>query len=216
VGPVDLFQLTRQILDSFHPAAEAKEITLESSEPKIVMKGGPTRLKQVIWNLISNALKSAIRGRRWPGGGYRRADVRDPFDSERAPIAIDDARLETQRNHLSASSDDVEVVHRDRGIFKGLSGDHGAGHFQLIGNNDIADVHPDDAPGAVSRHPLTFLVERCEVACKIVRVNRGARIAVRDIRFVCHVDSPAKSLAQHAFSRRQAVIISSYSIASVN
>ena len=57
--PIDAVEIVTQAVASHRPAAEARRIalTLEvGPQPKIVL-GDPTRLQQVLWNLLSNALK---------------------------------------------------------------------------------------------------------------------------------------------------------------
>ncbi|HET7201840.1 MAG TPA: ATP-binding protein [Steroidobacteraceae bacterium] len=57
--PVDAAELVTQAVASHRPAADARRITLTldvGPQPKIVL-GDPTRLQQVLWNLLSNALK---------------------------------------------------------------------------------------------------------------------------------------------------------------
>jgi PAS domain S-box-containing protein len=57
--PIDAVEIVTQAVASHRPAAEARRISLElevGPQPKIVL-GDPTRLQQVLWNLLSNALK---------------------------------------------------------------------------------------------------------------------------------------------------------------
>lgn len=51
-------------LETVHPAAEAKGITLEvkSLSPVSHISGDPNRLQQVVWNLLSNAIKFTPNG----------------------------------------------------------------------------------------------------------------------------------------------------------
>ena len=62
--PLDMVELLGQAVASHRPAAEARRLRLEldiGSEPMIV-DGDPTRLQQVLWNLLANAVKFAQEG----------------------------------------------------------------------------------------------------------------------------------------------------------
>jgi signal transduction histidine kinase len=65
VRDVDLVSLARAAVETLHPAAEAKQIRVETDIPpgSFVVRGDPDRLQQVMWNLLSNAIKFT------PGGG---------------------------------------------------------------------------------------------------------------------------------------------------
>jgi PAS domain S-box-containing protein len=61
--PVDIMNSVESALESVHPAAEAKQITIDvQREPyATVVTGDADRLQQVLWNLLSNAVKFTPR-----------------------------------------------------------------------------------------------------------------------------------------------------------
>ncbi len=62
--PVDLVPLVQAAIDVIRPAADAKEIRIEThvDSPSLSVNGDAERLQQVAWNLLSNAVKFSTPG----------------------------------------------------------------------------------------------------------------------------------------------------------
>jgi CheY-like chemotaxis protein len=104
VGEVDLEALLQDVVASQTLAAGAKSISLESgiASPVPRIKGDADRLRQVLWNLVSNAIKfTAPRGKirvlAYPEPGRVRLEVGDTgkgIDSEFLPYVFERFRQE--------------------------------------------------------------------------------------------------------------------------
>ncbi|HKO56947.1 MAG TPA: GAF domain-containing protein [Thermoanaerobaculia bacterium] len=71
IAPLNLRSLVREVLDSVRPSADARNLRIEVIDraPSLVVHGDPTRLQQILWNLLTNAIKFT------PPGGRVEVDI---------------------------------------------------------------------------------------------------------------------------------------------
>lgn len=95
LAPVALQALVEAAVDSLRPAAGAKHIALTVTLDRTLgyLEADPDRVHQIVWNLVSNAIKFT------PGGG--RVDVRLTATSNEAIISVKDTGIGFSR-HVAA------------------------------------------------------------------------------------------------------------------
>ena len=91
INPIDLIETA---LETVRPTAEAKDITLEIKETSDVgyISGDSNRLQQVIWNLVSNAIKFT------PNGGN--VLVKIERESNNVEIRVEDTGIGIKKEFL--------------------------------------------------------------------------------------------------------------------
>ncbi|MEJ0100829.1 MAG: PAS domain S-box protein [Pseudomonadota bacterium] len=93
-GAVDLMELVQGSVDGTRPAAEAKHIQLDlhTASEAVLVAADAGRLQQVLWNLLTNAVKFT------PAGGRVEVSVR--LIGSRAEVRVQDSGIGIRREFL--------------------------------------------------------------------------------------------------------------------
>jgi PAS domain S-box-containing protein len=172
--PLELSVLLDEVVASVIPAAEAKHIQLETLfEPQVdLVLGDPNRLRQVVWNLLSNATKFT------PPGG--RVTVRLARVNSEAEIVVSDTGMGIRRDFLPY------VFDRFRQADPGTTRQHAGLGLGLAIVHDLVEMHggtvgaasEGDGKGASFHVRLPLMASHAGLARKDMRVHgRHDRIA---------------------------------------
>jgi signal transduction histidine kinase len=120
IGPVDLASVIEEAVQTIRPAADAKGVSLQAELPPEVgqITGDPIRLRQAVWNLVSNAVKFT------PQGG--RVEVRLERIDPHICITVSDTGKGIKAEFLPDIFDrfrqaDASITRRHSGLGLGLS-----------------------------------------------------------------------------------------------
>jgi PAS domain S-box-containing protein len=129
VRPVDLPQVVQEGLDTVRPAADARGVRLESVlDPRAgPVSGDPERLQQVVWNLVSNAVKFTPRG--------GRVQVRVERVNSHVEIVVSDTGIGIPASFLP------HVFERFRQADGGISRERGGLGLGLAIVRHLAELH---------------------------------------------------------------------------
>ena len=208
--PLDLALVFNAALDSLKPTADARTITINASAPHGVafVSGDQGRLQQVVWNLLSNALKFT------PPGG--RIDARVSAEGADAVVRISDTGEGVAPDFLPYVFDrfqqeNAAVTRTHSGLGLGLSL---VRHLVELHGGSITATSPGKGAGAtfLVRLPLLIPAEHASAAetpppLPEVNTIRGRRVLVVDD------DDDTRELVADALARAGVRVMTSASAA---
>jgi PAS domain S-box-containing protein len=169
VQPIDLAAVLNNSIDTVRPAANARKIDLQSSiDSGDSVTGDPDRLQQVMWNLLTNAVKFTPLG-----GRVEVRLVRGPSDME---IMVSDNGIGIQPEFLP------HIFERFRQAESGTTRRHGGLGLGLAIARHIVEMHggtihvasDGEGKGSTFRVKLPLLVGPSEKHPDAPRVYRRA------------------------------------------
>jgi len=118
--PIDMMELVESAVDSVRPTAEAKDVQVVTEFRRVPapVTGDSSRLRQVFWNLLANAIKFT------PPGGYVRVSIR--FSDDQAVVTVADTGVGISHEFLPHVFDrftqsDSSITRRHSGLGLGLA-----------------------------------------------------------------------------------------------
>jgi signal transduction histidine kinase len=128
-GTVVIAGVVEAALESVRPAADAKGVmvTKQFENPDLTIQGDPRRLQQVVWNLLSNAVRFT------PAGG--RVEVTLTSQGDEIELCVSDSGCGIAREFLP------HVFERFRQADSGTTRAHGGLGLGLAIVRDLVDLH---------------------------------------------------------------------------
>ncbi len=181
--PLNLVLVIESALDTVRTAAVAKSISLAPSLPNIgQVSGDATRLQQIVWNLLANAIKFT------PKGG--RVDIRLERIDNLAQITVIDSGKGIHPEFLPHifkyfRQEDVSITRKHGGLGLGLAIVH---HLVEAHGGTISADSPGEGQGATFTVRLPLLNVEPETEQTNELLNRES--ALTGIRVLCIDDEP--------------------------
>jgi signal transduction histidine kinase/ActR/RegA family two-component response regulator len=203
--PLDLAVVLDAAIESLRPTAAARRIAIEVQAERGVafVSGDPGRAQQVLWNLLSNALKFT------PAGG--RIDARVEVADGTAVVAIRDSGQGIAREFLPHVFDrfrqeDATVTRTHSGLGLGLSL---VRHLVELHGGVITAESEGKGRGATFTIRLPLLGARAQAPAgspEVALADRAAGLRDRQV-MVVDDDSDTRELAAAALGMSEAVVV---------
>jgi PAS domain S-box-containing protein len=174
VQPVDLPAIVNEAVAAILPAADAKAIRVQTAvDPEArPVSGDPDRLQQVVWNLMSNAVKFT------PQGG--RVDVRVQASGAHVDLIVSDTGIGFPPEFAS------HMFERFRQADSGFAREHGGLGLGLAIARHLVELHGGTihAASAGTGHGATFRVRLAAMVAQRDAADAGPRDAAARGAFV--------------------------------
>ena len=212
VRPVELAPIIESVVEGVRPAAEARSIHLQTAIDPLTspISGDPDRLQQIIWNLLTNAIKFT------PKGG--RVEVRLERIASHMEIIISDTGQGIAPEFL------LHVFERFRQSDSSSTRRHGGLGLGLSIVRQLVEMHggtvkaesPGEGQGTIFKVILPLLSVHQELSdVDMMRALTGSRTltdwqpSLNDLRVLVVDDEPdARELIAVVLKRRGAEVIS--------
>jgi PAS domain S-box-containing protein len=203
--PVDLGTIVANAVDMVRPGAAAKRIALGAdvrADERTLVTGDADRLQQIVWNLVSNAIKFT------PGGGRVHVELRR--SDAVAEIVVSDTGqgiAPAFRPHLFERfrQSDASPARRHGGLGLGLSI---VRHLTEAHGGTVAAESAGEGHGATFRVRLPILAIEARETLAAAAPGLGPSLVLAGLRALIVDDEPdARDLIRYVLESRGAAVV---------